>query len=141
MGIRLNIVGADTIVFDEHSIISAKFFTDTPDDSNARSTDVVNTMVIEGKILTPLGGFAGDDTIKVAKWSCVRAEEADSYREVTLEVVVASQVVRKIFFPHAFVVDYDEHYFDTEGVGTFLLTIRQRKDKFNLTTIEGNYGV
>jgi len=141
MGIRLSITGADTIVFDEHSIISAKFHTDTPDDSNARSTSVVDTMVIEGKILTPLAGFAGDDTIKIAQWSRVRAEDVDSYRDATLEVVVASQVVRKIDFPNAFIVDYDEHYFDTEGVGTFILTIRQRKDKFNATTIVGNFAV
>lgn len=141
MGIRLNIAGADTIVLDEHSIVSAKFHTDTPNDSNARATNVVNTMVIEGKILTPLGGAVADDTMKIAKWSLVRAEVDDSYREVTLEVVVASQVVRKVYFPHAFVVDYDEHYFDTEGVGTFLLTVRQRKDKFDLTTIEGGYAI
>jgi hypothetical protein len=97
-------------------------------------------MIIEGKILTAFGGKGPDDTIKIAKWSCVRAEVADSYREITLEVVVASQVVRKIHFPHAFVVDYDEHYFDTEGVGTFVLKVRQKKDKFDLTTIEGGFG-
>ena len=114
MGIRLNIKGeTDTIVLDEHSIIAARFYTDTPDDSNARSTDVVNTMKIDGKILTPVGGVAADDTLKIAKWSKVRAEVADSYREVILEVVVADKVVRKITFPHAFVVDYDEHYHDT----------------------------
>ena len=139
MGLRLNIKGADQIILDEHSIISAKFITDTPDDSNARSTDVVNTMIIDGKILTPVGGVAADDTMKIAKWSKVRAEIADSYREVTIEVIVADQVVRKIYFPHAFVVDYTEHYFDTEGVGTFHLIVRQKKDKFDLTEIEGGY--
>lgn len=141
MGLRLNIEGAENIVLDEHSIVSAKFFTDTPKDCNARSTDVVNTMEISGKILTPIAGVVPDDTMKIASWSRVRAEEADSYRAVTLEVVVASMVVRKIHFPNAFVVDYDEHYFDTEGVGTFLLTVRQKKDKFDLTTIEGGFGV
>lgn len=139
MGLRLNIKGADQIVLDEHSIISAKFITDTPDDSNARSTDVVNTMIIDGKILTPVGGVAADDTMKIAKWSKVRAEVADSYREATIEVIVADQVVRKVHFPHAFIVDYTENYFDTEGVGTFHLVIRQKKDKFDLTEIEGGY--
>ena len=142
MGLRLKIKGeTDTIVLDEHSIISARFYTDTPDDSNARSTDVVNTMKIDGKILTPVGGIPADDTLKIAKWSKVRAEVADSYREIVLEVVVADVIVRKITFPHAFVVDYDEHYHDTEGVGTFLLTVRQKKDKFDLTEIVGGFGV
>jgi len=141
MGLRLNIKGeTDTIVLDEHSIIAARFRTDAPDDSSDRSNDVVNTMKINGKILTPVSGYPVDDTLKIAKWSKVRAEVADSYREVTLEVVVADIVVRKITFPQAFVVDYDEHYHDTEGVGTFLLTVRQKKDKFDLTEIVGGFG-
>jgi hypothetical protein len=45
-----------------------------------------------------------------------------------------------VHFPNAFVVDYTEDYFDTEGVGTFKLVIRQKKDKFELCTIEGGYG-
>jgi len=140
MGLRLNIEGADTINLNEHNIISCKFMTDTPDDSNARSTDVVNTMVIEGKILTAVGGEAADDTMKIAKWSLVRAENADSYRKATIEVVYANQIVRKVHFPNAFIVDYTENYFDTEGVGTFSLVIRQKKDKFEMTTVEGGYG-
>jgi len=141
MGLRLNIEGADTIFLDEHSIIACKFVTDTPDDSNARSTDVVNTMIIDGKILTAVDGQIADDTMKIAKWSCVRAEVADSYRRATIEVVVADQIVRKVHFPNAFVVDYTEHYFDTEGAGTFHLVIRQKKDRFDYTTIEGGYGI
>ena len=119
MGLRLNISGADTISLDEHSLISCKFMTDTPNDSNARSTDVVNTLQIKGKILTAVGGEAADDTMKIGKWSLVRAESADSYREATVEVVLANQIVRKVHFPNAFIVDYTEDYFDTEGVGTF----------------------
>ena len=142
MGLRLQITGkTETIVFDEHSIIDANFMTDTPDDSNARSTDVVNTMKIRGKILTPTGGVLPDDTLKVARWSKVRAEVADSYREAILEVVVADVIVRKVTFPEAFVVDYDEHYHDTEGVGTFVLTIRQKKDRFDDTEIVGGFQV
>ena len=140
MGILLKIEGAETINLDEHSILTAKFMTDTPDDSNARSTDVVNTMIVTGKILSPLDGDGADDTMKIAKWSVVRAESADSYRRVTVEIHTANQVIRKIFFPNAFVVDYTEHFGDTEGVGEFELIVRQKKDKFEMTTIEGSYG-
>ncbi len=140
MGIRMKIEGAETITLDEHSIMTCKFQTDTPDDSNARSTDVVNTLVITGKILTAVDGEAADDTKKIATWSVVRAENADSYRKATVEIVAANQIVRKVFFPNAFVVDYTEHFGDTEGVGEFSLTIRQKKDKFEATTIEGGYG-
>lgn len=140
MGIRLKIEGAETITLDERSIQTCRFLTDTPDDSNARSTDVVNTLVLTGKILTAVDGDAADDTKKIATWSCVKAENADSYRKATVEIVSANQIVRKVFFPNAFVVDYEEHYGDTEGVGEFSLTIRQKKDKFEATTIDGGYG-
>ena len=139
MGIRLTIEGAETISLDEHSIQSCKFITDTPDDSNARSTDVVNTMILTGRILTAVEGDAADDTMKIAKWSVVRAESSDSYRKATVEIVSANQIVRKVHFPNAFVVDYQESYGDTEGIGEFTLVIRQKKDKFELTTIDGGY--
>ena len=139
MGIRLTIEGAETISLDEHSIQSYKFITDTPDDSNARSTDVVNTMILTGRILTAVDGDAADDTMKIAKWSVVRAESSDSYRKATVEIVSANQIVRKVHFPNAFVVDYQERYGDTEGIGEFTLVIRQKKDKFELTTIDGGY--
>ena len=139
MGIRLTIEGAESISLNEHSIMTCQFLTDTPDDSNARSTDVVNTLILTGKILTAVDGDVSDDTMKIAKWSCVRAESADSYRKATVEIVAANQIVRKVHFPNAFVVDYTENYGDTEGVGEFKLVIRQKKDKFELTTIEGGY--
>ncbi len=139
MGIRLKIEGAETISLDEHGIMTCKFITDTPDDSNARSTDVVNTLELTGRIITAVNGEVADDTMKIAKWSCVRAESSDSYRQATVEIVSANQIVRKVFFPNAFVVDYTEHYGDTEGVGEFKLVIRQKKDKFELTTIDGGY--
>ena len=139
MGIRLTIEGAETISLDEHSIETCKFLTDTPDDSNARSTDVVNTMILTGRILTTVEGDAADDTMKIAKWSVVRAESSDSYRKATVEIVSANQIVRKVHFPNAFVVDYQERYGDTEGIGEFTLVIRQKKDKFELTTIDGGY--
>jgi hypothetical protein len=141
MGLRLSIKGADEIHLDEHSIISGSFMTDTPDDSNARSTDVVNTIRVKGKIITAINGEPADDTMKIARWSLVRAEVADSYRTAFLEVIVADQVVRKYTLPDAFVVDYTEDYLDIEGTGTFDLTLRQKKDRFDLTTVEGGYGV
>lgn len=140
MGIKLKIEGAETIQLDDHSIISASFDTDTPDDSNARSTDVVNTIRVKGRILTAVDGEPSDDTMKIARWSVVRAESADSYRKAWIEIGVANQVVREVHFPNAFIVDYTERYGDTEGVGEFDLTIRQKKDKFEATTIEGGFG-
>lgn len=140
MGFKVKIEGGDSIQLGVENVETVEFMTDTPDDSNARSTDLGATLVIKGKILTAIGGAAADDTMKIAKWSLVPAEKADCYRKVTVEVVSAEQIVRKITFPNAFVIDYTEHYGDTEGIGTFDLVVRQKKDKLPEVTVEGGYG-
>ncbi len=139
MGFRLKVEGAETIELGMDNIQSVIYDTDTPNDSNARSTDVGAFLKISGKIITATDGDSADDTMKLALWSLVPAEKSDCYRKVTLEVIAASQVVRKIYFPNAFVVDYQERFGDTEGVGTFTLFIKQKKDKTEFATIEGGY--
>lgn len=140
MGFRVLIEGADKIQLGIESVQKVVLKTDTPKDSNARSKDVGSTMVISGKILTALDGEEFDSTRQMGVWSLIPAEKADCYRKVTLEVLSADQIIRKIFFPNAFVVDYKEYFGDTEGVGTFELIIKQKKDKLDKVTIEGGYG-
>lgn len=140
MGFKLKVEGAETIDLGIQNILTVEFNTDTPNDSNARSTDLGTTLVIKGKILTPVDGEAADSTIKLAQWSLVPAEEADCYRKVTVEVISASQIVRKINLPNAFVVNYVENYGDEEGVGTFALYVKQKKDKTAAAKFEGGFG-
>lgn len=52
MGFRVKVEGAETIDLSIESIETVEFKTDTPDDSNARSTDQGTTLVVTGKILT-----------------------------------------------------------------------------------------
>ncbi|SNS15073.1 hypothetical protein SAMN05446037_10054 [Anaerovirgula multivorans] len=139
MGFRVKIEGAETIELHIESVQKVSLKTDIPTDSNARTKDVGSTMIISGKILTAVDGDPFDSTRQLGLWSLVPAERADCYRKLTVEVISADQVVRKIFFPNAFVVDYREHFGDTEGVGTFKLVIKQKKDKLDKITIEGGY--
>ena len=139
MVFKVKIEGAETIDLSIESVEKVSFSTDTPKDTNARSKDVGSTMVISGKILTAVDGDPFDSTRKMGTWSLVPAEKADCYRKVTVEVISADQVIRKITYPNAFVVDYKEHYGDTEGIGTFELVVRQKKDKLANVTIEGGY--
>ena len=110
-------------------------------DSNARSTDLGSTLTITGKILTAVDGDPFDATKQIGQWSLVPAEKSDCYRKAVVEVIAASQVVRKYTFPNAFVVDYQEDYGDAEGVGTFTLIIKQKKDKMAQVAVEGGYSV
>lgn len=140
MGFRVKVEGAESIDLNIESIETVEFKTDTPDDSNARSTDLGTSLIITGKILTPVNGEAADTTIKLAQWSLVPAEKADCYRSVTVDVISASQVVRQFTLPNAFVVDYEENYGDVEGVGTFKLYVKQKKDKTANVKFEGGFG-
>ena len=141
MGLRVKIEGSESINLLETSIMTVDFGADIPHDSNARSTDLGSTVLITGKILAAVNGEAADDTSKIARWSLVPAENSDCYRKVSIEVIAASQVVRKYTYPNAFVVDYKERYGDTEGVGTFTLIIKQKKDKMAQVTVEGGYSI
>ncbi len=141
MGFTLKVEGPSTINLGTISITGVKFKTDIPLDSNARSTDLGSTVEISGKILTAVDGDPFDSTRQLGLWSLVPAEKSDCYRKVTVEVIAASQVVRKYTYPNAFVVDYKENYGDTEGVGTFRLIIKQKKDKMAQIAVEGGYSV
>lgn len=139
MGFKLKIEGQENIELGVKSILTVKFSTDTPNDSNARSTDLGTSIIITGKILAAVDGDEADGTMKLARWSLVPAEKADCYRKLTIETIAADQVVRKVNFPNAFVVDYTEHYGDVEGTGTFYLHMKQKKDKMPDVKIQGGY--
>lgn len=139
MGLRLKIEGSEAIGLSETSITAVEFGADIPHDSNARSTDLGSTVLIKGKILADAGGKAADDTGKIARWSLVPAENSDCYRKVQIDVVNASQVVRQITIPNAFVVDYEEDFTDETGTGVFTLLIKQKKDKMTDLKFEGGF--
>lgn len=141
MGLRMKIEGSESIYLPETSITKVVFGADIPQDSNARSTDLGSTVEITGKILTAVDGDPFDSTRQLGLWALVPAEKSDCYRKVSIEVIAASQVVRKYTYPNAFVVDYKEDYGDTEGVGTFRLVIKQKKDKMTQVAVEGGYSI
>lgn len=139
MGLRMKIEGSESINLPETSITKVVFGADIPQDSNARSTDLGSTVLISGRILTPVDGEAADDTSKLARWSLVPAENLDCYRNVQVDVVNASQIVRQIVIPNAFVVGYEEDFTDETGAGTFRLLIKQKKDKMASLKFEGGF--
>lgn len=140
MGFRLNVKGQnEEILLDKESIVDVKYISETPDDSNARATDLGVILEIKGKILASVSGDSEDDTRKVAKWSLVPSESSDAYRQASLEIISAGQMVRKINMSNVFVVDYIEEYGDKAGTGLFTLKIKQKKEKVKEVEIEGGY--
>ena len=142
MGFRLTVKGQnEEILLDKESILDVKYMSETPDDSNARATDLGIILEIKGKILAAANGDTEDDTRKVAQWSLVPSESSDAYRQASLEVISAGQMVRKIDMTNVFVVDYIEEYGSQAGTGTFSLKIKQKKEKVIEVAIEGGYAV
>ena len=140
MGFRLNVKGQnEEILLDKESILDVRYISETPDDSNARATDLSVILEIKGKILAAAGGDTEDDTRQVAKWSLVPSESSDAYRQASLEIISAGQMVRKIDMTNVFVVDYIEEYGNQAGTGTFTLKIKQKKEKVKEVAIEGGY--
>ena len=140
MGFNLKIKGKnEEINLGMDNITTVKYISDTPDDSNARASDLGVVLEVSGKIITPVNGEEADDTKKMAKWSLVPAESSDAYRELSLEVISGSVVVRKIDLPNAFILDYTEDYNDKGGVGEFKAIFKQKKEKIETVTIEGGY--
>lgn len=131
MGFRLTVKGQnEEILLDKESILDVKYMSETPDDSNARATDLGVILEIKGKILAAANGDTEDDTRKVAQWSLVPSESSDAYRQASLEVISAGQMVRKIDMTNVFVVDYIEEYGSQAGTGTFSLKIKQKKESY-----------
>lgn len=139
MGFRLEIDGSGPVKLLERSITRVEFESEIPVDSNARATDNGAALKIWGKLLFSLGGEEQDSTLNLAKWSLVPSESSDAYRNVKVTVISASQVVREITLPNAFVMEYSEELDDETGVGTFYLHAKQKKDKTDKTAVEGGF--
>jgi|LSQX01.1.fsa_nt_gb hypothetical protein len=104
----------------EKCIQSVSFNVDPPpDDFYSTRTYTVKSMTITGKIGTD------EKTIGLYEWALIPATNPDCYKEITVEQTRADQLVRKVKFPKAFVIDYSESFSNKEGVGYFSLFVRQ----------------
>ena len=139
MGFRVKITGGKDVEFDEGIITSVEFISDTPDASNARSTDLGVILNVKGRINFSLGAEQEDATVELANWSLMPSDQADCYRNVQVQVVSGGQIVRQYTYPNAFVMGYTEDLNDEEGVGSFELLLKQKKDLTAKVELKGNF--
>lgn len=111
---------SDTVL--KECIEHVTFYVDTPNHYDMRN-DPKNSMIIKGKIDTEEG------TALLYQWALLPATNPDCYKEVAVEYTKDNQLVRKVSFSKAFVVDYSESYSNYSGVGTFTLYVRQFRGK------------
>ena len=86
MGFKVKIEAKETIQLGLETVEAVTFDTDTPNDSNARSTDLGMSVLITGKIRANVMGVA-DETVKLPTWALVPAEDATCYGKITIEVI------------------------------------------------------
>lgn len=138
MGFKVKIEANETITLGSETVQTVKFVTDTPNDSNARSTDLGMELIISGKIRANIAGVA-DETVKLPVWALIPAENAKCYGKVTVDVISAGKEVRQIIMDTAYVVSYKEEFADESGVGTFTLLVRQKKDMNSSVQYQGGF--
>ncbi|VBB08880.1 Hypothetical protein LUCI_4163 [Lucifera butyrica] len=107
----------------------------------AKSSKIVNSIHITGKLTSNTGDTDDVETLKLYKWSLVPASNADAYREVTVKVISADKIFRTIKMPNAFVVDYHEGYNSAAGMGEFSLVLRQKGDLLDKVEVDGGQPV
>ena len=139
MGFRVKITGGKDVSFDEGIITSVDFASDTPDTSNARSTDLGVVLKIKGRINFSLGAEQEDSTVELANWALMPSDQANCYRNVQVQVVSGGQIVRQYTYPNAFVMGYTEDLNDDEGVGSFEMLLKQKKDLTAKVELKGNF--
>ena len=138
MGFKVSIQAKDTIDLGMEIVESVQFLTETPKDSNARSTDLGMGVLVTGKIRANIAGVA-DETVKLAQWALVPAEDANCYGQVTVDVLSAGKEVRQIVMDTVYIANYAESFEDETGVGTFKLLLKQKKDKNNTVQYQGGF--
>lgn len=139
MGFRVKITGGKDVEFDEGIITSVDFISDTPDTSNARSTDLGVILNIKGRINFSLGAEQEDSTVELANWALMPSDQSDCYRNVQVQIVSGGQIVRQYTYPNAFVMGYTEDLNDDEGVGSFEMLLKQKKDLTAKVELKGNF--
>ena len=137
MGFTLKIEGNESLFYGENIVQMVTASLDTPNNVRAKSTQMCLTLQIAGKLQADDNGSINSQTVKLFEWSMIPPEE-DVYRTVTVEFNHGGQCFRRITLDTAFVVDYDERYSTSSGVGDFFMIIRQKADMIKNANVEGN---
>lgn len=138
MGFTLKIEGNESLFYGENIVQMVTASLDTPNNVREKSTQMCLTLQIAGKLQADDNGSINSQTVKLFEWSMIPPEEEDVYRTVTVEFNHGGQCFRRITLDTAFVVDYDERYSTSSGVGDFFMIIRQKADMIKNVNVEGN---
>lgn len=137
--IQAAIGGHEYISLNEKVLTSVEFSLITPEDSNARFVDQYAQLTLTGKITPAPVGAEEELILSLEHWAAVSDDRAEAYRPLMARVIESGVVLREYKLSDAYVVNYQVDYNDMEGNGTFILQVRQRKDRTKNVAVEGGY--
>lgn len=132
MALRVRINGANSFEIARDCVQRIKFRTDIPLDSDVGVKNVGSTLEIRKKLL------AADNNRHLALCLVVPPEETVCV-QARKRIVNAGTTERKDVIPRTYVVDYKEDFLSSDGIGQFMVAIRQKKGKPDMIAIERGY--
>lgn len=120
--------GGTEICLDSTAIQSIRFEVDTVNDNvKDRSEDVVNHVIVTGKITTD----TKEATKNLLLWSLAKTSE-EVYRNAEISIKInQTDRVRKYSLDRVFCLDYNEQFNNGDEDNTFELKFAQRKDNMD----------
>ena len=110
-------------------VLKVEIDSEIPASSEARSSNIVVTLTITGRVSYDSDKvFMKDSTKSIAEWSFLKPDSPDTYKAVTVEFDHTG-TTRSYSLENAFCVSFHEGFEDQNG--EFVLKVRQKKDRLD----------
>ena len=135
MKYEVKISGPVNIELSADEVTGVKFISDSPNDANARSSELTLSATVEGKILYDALTEVQSD--QLAAWAVKDHEEESDYATVEITCTGANaSVARKVTLTSAFLAAYNESFNGNRSIGRFKAVFKQVKTKNSAFTVE-----
>ncbi|MBQ3544192.1 MAG: hypothetical protein IJA34_04305 [Lachnospiraceae bacterium] len=135
MKYEVKISGPVNIELSADEVTGVKFLSDSPNDANARSSELTLSATVEGKILYDALTEVQSD--QLAAWAVKDHEEESDYATVEITCTGANaSVARKVTLTSAFLAAYNESFNGNSSIGRFKAVFKQVKTKNSAFTVE-----
>lgn len=135
MKYEVKVTGPVSVTLSPDEVTSVKFYSDSPDDSNARSSELTVSATVEGKILYDALSEVQSD--QMAAWSVKDHENESDYANVEITCTGAdSSVARRVTLTCAFLAEYRESFNGNSAIGRYTAVFKQVKTKNAAVAVE-----
>lgn len=135
MKYEVKISGPVSVELSADEVTGVKFLSDSPDDANARSSELTLSATVEGKVL--FDALSDVQSDKLAAWAVKDHEDESDYATVEITCTGAdASIARKVTLTSAFLAAYNESFTSNSSIGRFKAVFKQVKTKNAAFTVE-----